>query len=391
MSSSRATSFAIGATFFFLPLSKSFTYLALLIAIVSLVATGAVRDELRQRRFPAWMWAAAVLAILPLASLLVHDDPAASRDQLSLSYYWIIAFVVYVAAARLSITNWLRAFVAGTVACVAYLQLKLLGLPAFAGEPLAVGNYILYSQFLALGVVVVSLLHRQEARRHVRTLHWLALAVMLYGLVTGSGRTGLVTILVLAPFIVSNLLGNRRTWMVVAGCAIAAALVLSSQTVRTRIQHAVQDVEKWQAAESRTSLGYRVQMWRIAGAIVADRPVTGGGPDAFRKVWHDRVRTSDENFVEPHNAYVFYASAYGIPGLLALVVLYASLCWTGWRDRRSLAGGLTFAFAVICILGSVTNTMFMGTASRMMLMIFFGLQGHMRYRAQPPDPVAGRP
>jgi O-antigen ligase len=90
--------------------------------------------------------------------------------------------------------------------------------------------------------------------------------------------------------------------------------------------------------------------------------------------------------VEPHNAYLFFATSYGLIGLIALIWLYAALLWTGWRHRHSLEGGIVFAFAVICIVGSLTNTMFMGTVSHLWMILFIGLQGGLLYpRSLPPS------
>jgi O-antigen ligase len=385
MISLRATSVAFGSTFLFLPLSKPLTYASLLAAIVLLTLTGAIRDELRDGRFPSWGWPAAVLASLPFLSLLIHRTEHTGVEYLSLGYYWLIPVFTYMAARRMSIRPWLLAFVVGTLVALLYAQLKLHGLLTLAHEPPAIGNYILYSQFLAMSVVICSLLYRDESFGVRRWLYLLAIAALLFGLATSWGRTGLLTVVVLSPFIVSNLLPRKSGLVVAAACIVGVAVLVSTPGVQMRVDAAVQDVAKLRESETRTSSGYRLDMWMTAGRLLQASPVVGAGPGAFEQAWRQNFPT-EEPFREPHNAYVFHASGYGLIGLAALIVLYGTLGWIGWRRRDTLAGGLMFALAVALAVGSITNTMFLGTASRMMLMLFIGLQGNMYRLAHRPAP-----
>jgi O-antigen ligase len=380
MNLQRATTISFGATFFFLPLSKPLTYACLLAAIVLSTVSGELRAALRERPFPAWAAPAAILAVLPLISLVVHDEGFHGRHYLALSYYWGFAFLAYAAARRFAITVWLRAFLAGVLVTFVYAQLKSLGWLALPNEPPAVGNYILYSQFLAVAVVVASLLYRDEQRGRVGAGYLVAAAALLYDLAIGQGRSGMIAVLVLAPFIAGNFLWRQPKWTVPLACVIGVAVLLSTPGVQRRIDDVRVDVEKLRQSQTQTSLGYRLDMWETAAIVFRENPLLGGGPDAFRQAWRQRFPTAYP-FDEPHNAYATFAAAYGIAGLVAVIGLYGALAWTGWRQRRTLAGGLIFAFAVICILGSFTNTMFMGSASRLMMMLFIGLHGNVRYLA----------
>jgi O-antigen ligase len=383
MLSSRATSTAFGVAFFFLPLSKPLTFASLAVAAVLLVAGGGLRDAVPMRRPPPWGIAAVALAGLPVLSLFVHADGLANTEYLSLSYYWLFALLVHQAAKRMPINGWLLAYVAGTLVTFAYAQAKALGWSATASEPTALRNYILYSQILAVGIVVCALLHRQTRQIGARIAYWVVIGMLAYGLANSQGRTGAIAVLVLMPLIVSSLLPARSLWILLAGCVVGATALLMNPIVQIRIEGFRQEVASLRTGVLQGSLGYRLEMWQTAAHVLEEHPLVGGGPRAFQREWKRRFPEPGvrEHFAEPHNAYLFYAAAYGIPGLAALLLLFAANLVRGWRHRDVLAGSLTFAFAVVCLLGSLTNTMLLGTTSALMVMLFVGLQGNLLYPA----------
>ena len=120
-------------------------------------------------------------------------------------------------------------------------------------------------------------------------------------------------------------------------------------------------------------------------------PLAGGGQASFEQAWASQPRgEAAKSFVEPHNAFLFYASFYGVFGLLALLWLYAALLRTGWRQRQSFEGRIVFAFALMLVLCSFTNTVFMGSVSRAWVMMFLGLQGALLYSASRQAPARQR-
>jgi O-antigen ligase len=371
-----ATDKAFCAAFFLLPLSKTLLFVALAVAFSLLIANGGLAGARRSWRALPWARPALLLAALPVLSLLIHDDLKLGLSYLGLSYYWAIAFMTFFAASRMSVLPWIQSYLCGVFIAFCYMQAKAAGWAGFSYQPSALGNYILYSQFLAMALVLLAVLYRHEERRGRKMLYLGGMALFLGGLVSGNGRSGLLAVLVLMPFIVSNLF--RRASAAKIGCACLAALlvVLMTPNVQKRIDAGVNDLQLLQKNVKDTSLGYRFDMWCTAADIVREKPLTGAGPYGFRNEWHSAPRVGEAiGFVEPHNAFLFYATSYGIAGLIALVWLYAALLWSGWIRRHSLEGGIVFAFAVVCVIGSFTNTMFLGTASHAWLMLFIGLQG----------------
>lgn len=371
---------AFCAGFFFLPISKPLLFLSLLAAFLLFAVQGGIgTGGWRKLRALPWTVPALILALLPVASLALHDDRAAAWSHLGLAYYWLLAFGVFLAASRHSacaVRDWLRGFVLGVFLVFAWSQAINAGLVPLSWMPAALVNYILYSQLLAMAVVVLSVLYRHESDRRLRLLYLLTMAAFYAGLLTGDGRSGLLAVVVLLPFVALNLFPRAGMGRVLLACALAVAVLLLSPRVQTRIMAAVSDLQLMEHQVTETSLGYRMEMWRTAAGVVRAHPVFGAGPEAFNAAWHSRPRTGQGvEFVEPHNAFLFFAASYGLIGVAALIWLMAALLETGWRHRRTPAGGVVFAFAVIFLIGAFTNTMFRGSVSQAWLMLFMGLQG----------------
>ncbi len=385
MTSTRATSAAFAAAFFCLPLSKPATFAALGVAMV-LLALGWLRERgTVERRLPPWAGAIAVLALLPLASIAIHPDGTANLRYLSLGYLWLLPFAVFAGARRADVATWLAAFLGGTALAWIHLRLESIGVTLLPARPAALGNYILTSQFLALGIVAAAMLHRHDPRPLARAAYWAIAAAMTWGIATGSGRTGAVVVLALMPLIASALLPRRSLRIVAAGCVLGVAAVLASPTVQLRLERIAIDLTHWRTAPeqelgalpdgNQNSIGLRLEMWRTAGRVFAEHPLAGAGPQAFQRAWWQRFPEPGARFAEPHSAYMFYAAAYGLPGVLALVAFVVALLRTGWRHRARLAGGVTLGFGLMVAIAGLTNTLILGTTSAQMLMLFAGLAG----------------
>lgn len=333
------------------------------------------------KKFPALV-PVLVLSTLPIISLAVHCGIQEDSIDLTLTYYWLIAILTFAASSQISIVPWMRAFLAGVFTVVCYAWLTSKGIISLGKSPAAFSNSILYSQFLATGIVLFAILYRFENFPHLKKVYLVGAAVFFWALASSQGRSGMLAVLVLLPLIFANIFNRTHRVKITAACVIALAVMLMSPMVQQRINGVVSDVENYKNNVTQTSIGYRFEMWRTAWDVYLAHPLSGAGPNGFRTAWNARDSGTDapnQKFVEPHNAFLFYASSYGTIGLIALIWLYATLLWTGWARRHSLEGCVVFSFAVICILGSFTNTMFMGTVSRTWMMLFIGLQGSIFY------------
>ncbi len=377
VSSGKAAEMAFCAAFFFLPLSKPLMFISLAVAFVLFL----VSDRFSASR--AYVWSlpwfkpALILCALPLLALLVHPGRMHQGfPYLNLSYYWLLAFITFLAATQMRIQLWMRAFTFGVFIVFCYTQIRFHGDTVIAKGMAAQANHILYSQFLAVAVVLLSILFKDESRHGWKIIYVVGMTLLFYGLVTGNGRSGLLALVLLLPMILGNLFPRLRLSRILVACAVVVAIALAVPTVQNRIRDGVNDMKLFERNVTTTSLGYRFEMWSTARDVFLEHPIIGAGPYGFSVAWHAEPRAPEaEAFREPHNAYFFFASSYGLIGVGVLLWLYTALLWTGWRTRHSVAGAAVLAFSVFLISGSLTNTMFMGAASHAMVMLFIGLQG----------------
>lgn len=371
-----ATNNAFGAAFFFLPVSKPLLYFLLLAALLLFTASGDFVKAVRNWRTLPWTAPAIVLALLPLSSSLMHGNSDLQFTNLQLSYYWLFAFLVFLAASQMHIVPWIHAFLGGVFLVLCYTQLAARGWWPFKYAPSASANYILYSQFLAAALVLLSVLYKHADSQRKKLVYLTCMGLFFFGVASGNGRTGLLIVVILLPYIFLNIFRKQNISKVILACLVAFLVLAMSPAVQTRINNAVQDVTLFRQDVTETSLGYRFEMWETAWDVFCKNPVFGASPAAFRGAWVNKVsKDRAKEFREPHNAFLFYASSYGVIGLVSLIGLYLALLWTGWRQRHSLEGGIVFAFALIVVLSSFTNTIFMGAVSLAWLMLFIGLQG----------------
>jgi O-antigen ligase len=386
MTLERANALAFGTAFFLLPLSKAGTFLALCAGAALLAACMLRGRHTGEARLPPHAAAIAVLALLPFTSLILHADVTANLEYLGKGYQWLLVPLVFAGARRADVTGWIAAFVGGTMLAWGAGQWLSIGTaPVHPVGIAALGNYILASQFLVLAIVCAALLFAHEPRPAARAVYMTLVATLLYGLATGPGRTGVLVALVTLPLIVSAMLPGRGARVVLAGVLLGATVLLASPTTRDRIAQGIDDVRDWRAGGAdalvgdtslRTnSIGLRLEMWRTAAGIFVEHPLAGAGPTAFQQAWQQRFPGPEERFAEPHNAYLFYAAAYGLPGLLALVAFIVTLLRVGWRHRDRLAGGVTLGFGLMVAVAALTNTLVLGTTSAQMLFMFAGLSG----------------
>jgi O-antigen ligase len=122
----------------------------------------------------------------------------------------------------------------------------------------------------------------------------------------------------------------------------------------------------------------RLPLWRDSLRLARDHWLLGTGPDNFQLVFppyesFDLAGRAPDHYAEsPHNAFLDYATAAGMPALLAFVVLVGAALRSGWRRRResaleaSLLAGLAGGLAASQFLADTI-------ATRLALLVFVGL------------------
>jgi hypothetical protein len=201
------------------------------------------------------------------------------------------------------------------------------------------GLAALLAMLLPVGLVLLAATDSKPAR--------LASVVMLGALVgelavTG-GRAGWLGAAVALAVLAAT---TRGSWPATRGLAAAlAAAVVLAVTLAVGVVATGQGKYRLRglaASGPGTTVDLRIQLWRTAGRVVADRPLTGLGPDGLAGSFLQyRSDAFGSRFgvlsvaTDPHDAVLAWAVATGVPGALGFVGLVVGAAWTVAGGQRA--------------------------------------------------------
>jgi len=136
-------------------------------------------------------------------------------------------------------------------------------------------------------------------------------------------------------------------------------------------------VQPWAAMER----DLRPHVWKGVLSRIAETPFTGAGlgRQVLLKAHPDLIPPTNDLFWHAHNTVLNYGLSAGVPGMVAIVVLFAAFAWRFWRlagaaDPVPRAIGLAGA---LMIAGMFTRNMFNDFFVRDGAMLFWTLSGTM--------------
>ncbi|EWG98846.1 O-antigen ligase family protein [Halomonas sp. BC04] len=223
--------------------------------------------------------------------------------------------------------------------------------------------------------------------RHERW-HWMLLMTTggLAGLTASalSGSRGGWIGLPLAIWVLYRGHGKRlslRWRLLVGGCllVVLGSLYMTPQTgVANRVHNAINGVQEYRAGSNdMNSVSARLEMWKGASRLIAERPIVGWGSREYRAAMRERGAEGLQDpslgrFWHAHNDLLDAWVKRGLPGLFTLLALYATPIWlfvggigsaSGERRALAVAGtllsvafidfGLTYSFLAYPIGGMV--------------------------------------
>lgn len=364
---------------------------ATVVTVVAAVQLGRARvgEALQTLRLHRVDLAVAAWIALVAASFLTSVDQGQSwwgeiyqRQGLFTSLLYATGFLL----ARLTIGDQhrlrllMRSIAVAATATAAYGIIQRLGLdPLWDDIPddrvfSTIGQTNSLGAFLALSIPVTVGLALTAGRRPTLYLAGAALqAAALAATVSRGGFLGLaVSLALLAVFALGH-----RGWEPPAAIGLVAAagmglLIvftitpgLESSTGRV-LNRAVAD-EEWSSGSIRNHL----DLWTIAGHVVADHPVLGSGPDTFPLVfgdYRDDVLSADSaarlrpfRVESPHNIVAATAAGSGLPAAIAQVIAMLGAAVvalrTGWV-RRGEASSLLHLAVGTALIGAFCASMF---------------------------------
>lgn len=123
----------------------------------------------------------------------------------------------------------------------------------------------------------------------------------------------------------------------------------------------------------------RLEVWRAVVQRVAETPLTGAGLGrrALWKAHPDLIPPENPLFWHSHNMVLNWGLSAGVPGMLAILLLFAAIGWQFWRlatasDARLHAIGLAGSLMVV---GLFTRNMFNDFFVRDGALLFWALTG----------------
>lgn len=256
----------------------------------------------------------------------------------------------------------LKFFLAGLALNCLVSLLQLGGVfPLKSGQPtgLLVGSslHIPYTLFLTIGMMISSFYISKAEGKKERLVY--LFSMLLYFTTIGyiGGRSGYLAFIVLSPFIIYNLMGQRHIIKILVVSLIAVSILFAFPVVRSRFAKIKEDIQLYKQGDMDTSLGARLYMWKVALTQIKNNPVLGIGTDGFKHSAGLQKDLKSIQYVDhPHNSFLYMMVSYGLLGLIAFCWLLFVMLKRGWKGRASPLGFAVFAFTTVFIIGSLTDT-----------------------------------
>jgi len=205
---------------------------------------------------------------------------------------------------------------------------------------------------LALWLAAHAIIFWPQWGRGQRALNAAAVLLGMQASVLSASRGGWLALGVALPLLLwlaCKVHGQRRAllrrWLL--GCTGVLALLglLNAPMLAQRSAAAVQEIAQFASGQAaHTSLGIRLEQYRLAREMIGERPLRGWGMRGFVDEMHRRVDAGrydgairEYNFI--HNEILDLWVKTGLAGVALQLALYAWLLWLFWPARKLPAHG----------------------------------------------------
>jgi O-antigen ligase len=174
------------------------------------------------------------------------------------------------------------------------------------------------------------------------------------------GATGYAVLATLALYL-GHIWKGWRGIAAAVGAVIVAVTVLMTVPgpFQKRVALIRTEIDNWRPGlmDLDSSVGTRLELYRVSAELFRDRPVLGHGTGSFARAFAAKAQDPTAKPVRnPHSEYLHWMVQLGLIGLAALLYLF----WTHWRLAphletalaRHLARGLVLTMAVGCLSNS---------------------------------------
>jgi len=374
------------ATFFLIPLGTSPFLITGYLTVALWVLSGRAKAERRRWASQPWVAPVVLFAALHWTGLIYTDDIGTGLGFASKTHYWIFAFAMAsVPFDRYRPKAFIDCFLAGlSVAALLHIGINAGVVPAPQKYASGFMNPITYILLLTFGMLMLSYYFAKTADKGKRALY--VAGILLYlasvSLFAGApGRSALLTLILTAPVIVYNLLGQGSLRAIAAFSAVAVAALLVTPVVQSSITDAASQVSAYFNGSANSSVGLRLHMWAGALRIFAENPLIGTGTGGYTAAMAAYATPSIDpgfRFSQPHNSFLYMAANFGAIGVLSLLWLLAQFVAAGWKEMDTFAGFSILAFGLIVAAASFTDTQIIQVHTGILLAMLTGLQAALR-------------
>jgi O-antigen ligase len=337
----------LASLLFCLPLSTSaVSILAVLILVVWCVEGGF------KKKFHAVARNQFVLVVLGYLSLFVigllwTEDIAAGLDTVRSQWNLLLlpVFMTIIRPGRERL--YLYSFVAGTATAMVMTYLAWFDLLHFGGlspQQLTRGtSHVVYNPLLAFAIYII--LHELKWGPLHGGRRWLFALLgccMSFNMFITAGRAGQIAFFVLLSLFLLQLFRKNllRAVLIVAiliPCLFAVGYTLSP-VFKNRIDTAWHEISNVDELHH-TSVGMRIIVAANTWHIIKEHWLLGVGTGDFTSAYAvaNRERSPDVvEFVDPHNQYLFSWCRFGLPGLFALLGIFACQIFLSFKISDNL-------------------------------------------------------
>ncbi len=366
--------------FFSLPLATSPTVICGSLILIVWVFSGKFLSSIHVLGNSDLMLPVIILVILPWIGLAYTPLPSYGLPIALKTHYWFYAFAIATLPDRQRRPDLIiKMFLAGlsvnsVISTLQFAEIIPLKKGYAAGLLGGSSPHITYSLLLTTGILIASfyVLKSQSVKNRLMYISLILQYFFAIGYV--GGRSGYIALIILSPFVVYNIMGQKHIMKIITVSIITASLLFLSPVVRSRFINAKEDIVQYQAGNINTSIGLRFHMWGIAVSEIKRSPLIGIGTAGFRESWEKYKKDPSLPFHDhPHNSFLYMMVSYGIVGLSAFCYLLFTMLKKGWRGRHSALGFSVFAFTAVFIIGSLSDTQVLTFATALAFSLFAGL------------------
>lgn len=371
--------YGVCALFFFLPVSISPLSIAEGLVLAAWVLSGRFLKD-AGLVLQKWGWPVLIMMVLPWIGLLYSGDTAIGFKFAQRSDYWLFTFIVAgVLVVGYGTESFFKSFIAGVTFTSLVFLGQVAGLiyranqyeDAFFGK----WGHIELSQLTTFSILLLSFYFAEAKKRWHKALCAGLMLVQFASLSLLLTDAGQAAFILLSPVILYNLLGmkKKRLKFAFATSLLLVGALFLSPVVRGRMREVISDTANYDRGVVLTPLGFHYYAWEGAVKIFEKHPLAGAGTGGYAYLM-DRIKQSGlPHIAQPQNTFLYMAASYGLPGILAVIWLWAVPLGVGWKRRHAVYGFALLSFMSILTVGSITDTQIMSHQSGMLLAMSYGI------------------